>query len=139
MSQVSDREHASNALATVQSFYAAIARGDVDDVIALLAPDIEWTEAEGFPYYSGTWRSPQAVLDNLFARIGRDWDAFSAITHSYVTENDQVVAFGDYGGINRTSERPLRAPYAHRFRVQDNRIASFIQYTDTVLVARALP
>ncbi|MEQ1710589.1 MAG: nuclear transport factor 2 family protein [Hyphomicrobium sp.] len=139
MSNVSDREHASAALVTVQSFYAALARCDVPGVIALLAPDIEWTEAEGFPYYSGTWRSPQSVLDNLFARIGQDWDGFSAITLSYVTENDRVVAFGDYGGIHRTSERPLRAPYAHCFRVRDNRIASFIQHTDTVLVARALP
>lgn len=106
MSNVSDREHASTALAIVQRFYAALARGDVAGVIALLAPDIEWTEAEGFPYYSGTWRSPQAVLDNLFARIGQDWDAFSAITHSYLTENDQVVAFGDYGGITVNSVLP---------------------------------
>ncbi|WP_373509545.1 hypothetical protein [Thiocapsa sp.] len=38
MSHVSDREHASNALATVQRFYAALARGDVAGVIALLVP-----------------------------------------------------------------------------------------------------
>jgi ketosteroid isomerase-like protein len=40
----------------VRAFYAAVARADVPGVVALLHPNLYWTEAEGFPYYSGTWR-----------------------------------------------------------------------------------
>ena len=42
------------AQTVVQGFYDALAQGDV-----------RWTEAEHFPYYSGTWIGPQAVLDKL--------------------------------------------------------------------------
>ena len=122
---------------TIQSFYNALGRGDVATVVALLADDLEWTEAEGFPYFAGTWRSPQAVLDGLLAPLARDWDAFSARAESFVCEADCVVAFGAYGGVNRSTGRSLAAPFAHRFRVIGGRIASFVQYTDTALVQGA--
>ena len=40
----------------VRAFYAAVSQGDVPGIVGLLHPDLIWTEAEGFPYYSGTWR-----------------------------------------------------------------------------------
>jgi uncharacterized protein len=49
---------------TVRRFYDALGRG-VPSVVSLLAAQVERTEAERFPYYRGTWRGPQAVLDNL--------------------------------------------------------------------------
>lgn len=55
-----------DAISVVQEFYSALRVGDVTRAVAFLSPDLEWTEAEGFPYYSGTWRSPQAVVDKLF-------------------------------------------------------------------------
>ena len=41
----------------VQAFYDALARSEIEAVLALLDPDLEWTEAERFPYFGGTWRS----------------------------------------------------------------------------------
>lgn len=127
-------------LETVQSFYAALGRGDVDAVLALFADTIEWREADGFPYFGGTWTRPQQVVDGLFVPLGRDWDEFSARADSFVSEGDEVVAFGAYRGVNRATGRQLFAPFAHRWRVVRGRIAAFTQYTDTLLVqaARAL-
>lgn len=65
-------------LETVKSFYDSPGRGDVGAVVELLADPLEWTEAEGFPYFAGTWTSPQAVVDGLLVPLGRDWDGFSA-------------------------------------------------------------
>ncbi len=42
-----------NAVAVVQEFYRAMGAGDVEHIAALLSPDLEWTGAESFPYYSG--------------------------------------------------------------------------------------
>lgn len=53
----------------IESFYESLGRGDVPAVLGLLAPDVKWTEAERFPYYTGTWTGPQAVLDNLLKRL----------------------------------------------------------------------
>jgi ketosteroid isomerase-like protein len=63
-----------SSLDTVRSFYASLARGDVPAVLALLDPGIEWTEAERFPYYGGTWRGPDAIVKGLFEPLGRDWN-----------------------------------------------------------------
>ena len=35
---------------TVKALYAAFAQGDIPTVLAGMAPDIEWREAEGSPY-----------------------------------------------------------------------------------------
>ena len=85
-------------LKTVQAFYAALGRGDVTSVVALLADRLEWTEAEGFPYYSGTWRTPQEVLDKLLAPLARDWDGFTATPHDFIEAGDRVVTFGACSG-----------------------------------------
>ena len=59
----------SKAVDIVREFYTAVSRADVPTVVGLLHPDLHWTEAEGFPYYSGTWRHPQEVVDKLL--VGR--------------------------------------------------------------------
>ena len=124
-------------LEAVQSFYAALDRGDVDAVLALFADAIEWREAEGFPYFGGTWTRPQQVVEGLLVPLGRDWDRFSARADAFVSEGDEVVAFGAYRGVNRATRRKLFAPFTHRWRVASGRIAAFTQYTDTVLVRAA--
>lgn len=124
-------------LETVQSFYSALDRGDVDAVLALFANTIEWREAEGFPYFGGTWTRPQQVVERLLVPLGRDWDNFAARADGFVSQGDEVVAFGAYRGVNRATRRQLFAPFAHRWRVASGRIAAFTQYTDTVLVQAA--
>lgn len=132
-------EGVQTALSTVKAFYDALGRGDVATMTALLDDDLEWTEAEGFPYFAGTWRSSKDVVEHLFVPLGRDWDGFSAIAETFVTQDGTVVAFGNYGGINRATGRTLAAPFAHRWLVANGRIVSFVQYTDTLLVDRAMP
>jgi ketosteroid isomerase-like protein len=39
----------------IETAYAGFAKGDVPAVLAMMDPKIEWTEAEGFPIYSGTF------------------------------------------------------------------------------------
>jgi ketosteroid isomerase-like protein len=124
-------------LETVQSFYAALGRRDVHAVLALFAETIEWREAEGFPYFGGTWTRPQQVVEGLLGPLDRDWDEFSARADGFVSEGDEVVAFGTYRGVNRATRLPLFAPFAHRWRVACGRIVAFTQYTDTVLVQAA--
>lgn len=122
----------------VSSFYAAIACGDVDAILSLLHPNLEWTEAEGFPYYSGTWRTPQEVVEKLLVPLARDWKDFSAAPNDYIEVGDQVVAFGVYGGIANATGKTMRAAFAHRWKIRDGRLARFDMYTDTALVRAAL-
>ena len=76
---------------TVRTFYAALGRGDAYAALTLLSDKLEWTEADGFPYFSGTWRTPQKVLENLFVPLLKDWETFVADPDSFVSEASEVV------------------------------------------------
>jgi uncharacterized protein len=87
-----------NPVTVVRRFYDALGRGDVASVLSLLDDKVEWTEAERFPYFGGTWHGPQAVLDNLLKPLANDWDNFSAHANEFITEGDRVVSLGRYSG-----------------------------------------
>ncbi len=124
--------------ALVQSFYTAIANGDVAGVTAALHPNLHWTEAEGFPYYSGTWHSPQEVVEKLLVPLSRDWENFSATAHDFIASGDRVVSLGVYSGMAKATGKSMRAPFAHVWQVKDHLLARFDMYTDTLLVMKAL-
>lgn len=95
---------------TVRRLYDAFGRGDVPAVLLLLDAQVEWTEAERFPYYGGTWRGPQAVLDNLLKPPSSDWDGFSAKAREFTAQGDRVVSLGTYSGTFKKTGRSLSAP-----------------------------
>jgi len=121
----------------IRAVYAAFAKGDVPGVLGALDEDVRWTEAEGFPY-GGTYVGPNAVLANVFARLGSEWDGFSAVPHSFVAEGDTVVALGEYGGSYKATGKRFSAPFAHVWTLRDGKVVRFQQYTDTALAQAAL-
>jgi uncharacterized protein len=127
-----------NTVRVVNSFYTALTAGDVPTVLGLLDEQVQWTEAERFPYYSGTWIGPQAVLDNLLKRLAADWTRFSATADDFLVEGDSVVSFGHYAGTYKTTSKSMTAPFAHRWTVRDGKIASFSMYTDTAKILEVL-
>lgn len=128
----------SPALMAVKDFYHAIANGNVDGVLALLHSNLEWTEAEGFPYFSGTWRTPQEVVEKLLVPLSRDWNSFAATAHDFIESGDRVVSFGVYSGISKATNKSIMASFTHVWKVKDGMLASFNMYTDTLLIARAM-
>lgn len=122
---------------TITSLYAAFARGDVPTVLGAFAPDISWTEAEGFPY-AGTYIGPDAVLQNVFARLGSEWKGYAAVPHELIADGDTVVALGEYSGTYKATGKSFRAPFAHVWKFKGGRVKSFWQHTDTAVVQKAL-
>ena len=122
----------------VRGFYDALGRGDVAAVLSFLDPEIEWTEAERFPYYSGTWHGPQAVVDNLLVPLSRDWDGFSAKVDEVIAQGDRVVSLGTYSGTFRKSGRSFSARFAHVWSVRNGKLTRFNMHTDTAKVLEAI-
>jgi ketosteroid isomerase-like protein len=121
----------------IRAVYAGFAAGNMPAVVGAFHDDIRWTEAAGFPY-GGTCVGPDAVVTNVFARLGSEWEGFSAVPHRFVAEGDTVVALGDYGGTYKATGRSFTAPFAHVWTLRDGKVAEFQQHTDTVLVRAAL-
>jgi len=123
---------------TVRRFYEALGRGDVATVVALLDPQVQWTEAESFPYYGGTWQGPEAVVNNLLVPLARDWEGFSASAHEFIASDDRVVSLGIYSGTFKITGRAMQAPFAHVWTVRGGRLTRFQMYTDTAKVLEAV-
>ena len=127
-----------SAIKLVKSFYDAVASSDLPGILAVLHPNLAWTEATGFPYFSGTWRRPQEVVVKLLVPLARDWDEFAAVPEEFLIDGDRVVTFGAYSGIAKATGKPMRAQVAHRWQIREDKIARFDMYTDTLLIHRAM-
>lgn len=117
--------------------HAALARGDVPAFLSVLASDVHWTEAEGFPY-GGIYSGPEAVLENMFMKLGTEWEGFSATPADFVTQGETVVVLGRYGGKFKATGRSIQAPFAHVGTLRGGKVVKFFQFTDTAVVRRAL-
>ena len=126
------------AAGIVRDFYDALARGDVPAVLSLLDENVAWTEAESFPYYSGTWHGPQAVRENLLKPLARDWDEFSAKTYEFIAEGNRIVSLGTYSGTFKRTGRSFAAAFAHVWTVQGDKLTRFDMHTDTAKVLEVL-
>ena len=96
----------------VQQLYASFATGDVPAVVAAFAEDIAWTEADGFPL-AGTYVGPQAVVENVFMRLGEFSDNWSVAIDRYIADGDTVVADGRYTWNHKETGEPCEVRMAH--------------------------
>lgn len=124
-------------LQVVQGLYRAFAAGDVPSVLGALSPSVHWTEAAGGPY-GGVSIGPDAVLANVFMRIGAEWDGFTAAAEEFVADGSTVIALGEYRGTYKATGKSFQAPFAHVWKFDGGKAASFHQYTDTAIHMRPL-
>ena len=121
----------------VKSHYDANARGDLAGMLAPLAPDVAWTEMEGFPL-GGTYVGPDAIRTGVFERLGREWLDYSATLDSLYDAGNTIVATGWYAGTYPPTGKAMRCRFAHVWHVADGAVVAFEQFTDTRLVAAAM-
>lgn len=123
----------------VRALYAAFAEGDMPAALATMADEIVWNEAENYPYSDrNPYVGPQAVLMGVFARIGADWENFAAVSDEIIDGGDTIVSLGHYSGVFKATGKPMRAQFAHVFKVKAGKIAAFQQYADTLGTAEAM-
>lgn len=125
-------------VAVVKGIYQAFGNGDVPAVVAALSPEIEWNEAENFPYSDGNpYRGPDAVLGGVFARIGGEWDGFAVEAEQFLDAGDTVIMTGRYTGTCKATGRSMNPQVAHFWTLSGGRAVRFQQLVDTLAVARA--
>jgi ketosteroid isomerase-like protein len=117
-----------------EAVYASFAAGDLPAVLGAMDPKIEWNEAEGFPIYSGTVIGPDAVLEQVFMRLGEIGDDFSVIPTQFIADGDSVAVVGVYAWKHKASGAPAEVKMAHVLTIADGKITAFQQHVDTVRV-----
>lgn len=122
----------SSNLETVRKTYDAFAEGDIDAVLATFADDITWVEAEGGPY-GGTYHGPNEIVENVFARLGAEWDPFLVDPDRFIDAGDTIVTTGTYNGTYAATGESFEAEFAHVWDLEDGHVVRFHQYVDTAL------
>jgi hypothetical protein len=125
-----------NHLAIVQELYRAFAAQDREQILAIFDPRIEWLQNEGFPG-GGRFVGAEAVLTNVFARLGREWEGWGAEVDRWLDAGESIVALGAYHGTHRTTGRSMTAAFAHVLWLREGRVVRFEQYADTAKIVAA--
>ena len=117
----------------IQALYQSFASGDMEAVTAAFADDISWTEADGFPL-AGTYIGPQAVVENVFMRLGEFSDNWGVSVNRLIADGDTVVADGKYTWNHKQTGEPCEVRMAHIWQLSDGKAVSFLQHVDSARV-----
>lgn len=98
-----------------------------------MSPEIRRHDAESNPYMpSGdAWVGPDAILNNLFMKLGAEWDGFSVHPKSFHGAGDSVVVEARYTGTYKATGSGMDAQVCHVWDVKDGKVTRFQQYVDT--------
>jgi ketosteroid isomerase-like protein len=119
------------AVELVRRSYDAFARGDLDAVLADLADDVEWQQAQGLPH-GGTYRGRDAVRRAIFEPLDAEWwEEFSAEPAEFLDAGDEIVVLGRYRGRAKGTGKRLDVPFVHVWTVRGDEAVRFRQFLDT--------
>lgn len=121
----------------INDHYAASSRGDIAGMMADIDPRVRWTEMAGFPY-AGTWIGPEQVVERVFNRLTAEWIDYRFTLERLIESGQTVVAVGTYSGTYKQTGKSMRARVTHVWRLEYAKVISFEQFTDTLVVARAM-
>ena len=117
----------------VRGMYEAFGRGDIEAVLASFDPQIEWRQAESNPYEpeGKPWIGPDAITENLFMKLGQEWDSFTVSPGEFYDAGDAVIVEGRYSGSYKATGKSIDAQFCHVFKLREGKVTSFQQYLDT--------
>lgn len=117
----------------LRGLYEAFGRGDMETVLGAMSPTISWREAEGNPYKPDgqAWIGPDAIVENLFMKLGEEWDGFTVTPSTFIETDDRVVVEGRYDGTYTSTGGGVDAQFCHVWEVEGGKLKAFQQYTDT--------
>jgi ketosteroid isomerase-like protein len=117
----------------LKRLYDAFGCGDIPTVLEAMSPGIKWYQAESNPYVpSGeAWVGPDAVLNNLFMRLGAEWDGFAVHPKSFYGAGDSVIVEARYSGTYKATGRSMDTQVCHVWDVKESKVTRFQQYVDT--------
>ena len=121
---------------TVRRIYAALQRGDVDELRTALTHDIEWNLPEALPW-GGTHHGHDGV-DAVTEVFGDHVEGSWADPDDYLDAGDRVVVLGRARGRARSSGQTFEVAFAHVWALTDGMPSWFRGYFDTRPIVAAL-
>ena len=122
----------------IKQGYQYFSEGNIEAVLALFHPELEWDECQGMPYISGDgiFIGGNAVVQNVFAKIPEYMDDFNIGVREIFGTGDKVVMVGYYQGVYKETGKEFKANATHVWTLKDGKATHFFQAVDTAEIIK---
>lgn len=113
----------------VRGAYESFRRGDLEALLAVMAPTIAWHCPQVLPQ-GGDYEGIDGARE-FFASVAEAWSEISVEVDALVGEGDRVVVLGRTSGLaNAAGGARVEYQWAHAWRVRNGQAVSFDEYLD---------
>jgi uncharacterized protein len=118
--------------AMVQKLYEAFNRGDLETVLASVAPNAEWVDhgPAAVPYYGDF----SGRIGEFFQAIGASVAGGSVAIDEYIASGDTVVTRGRWVATARSTGAGIDADMIHFWTLRGGKVTNWHGYGDTAAV-----
>jgi uncharacterized protein len=121
---------------TVKDFFAAMGGGNKQDLLALVAEDIEWIiPGEDWPL-AGTHRG-HAGLTDLLQKASEEVETSFPEPPEFVAQGDRVLVVGFATGKVKATNKTFKDDWVFAITVRNGKLTNIREYVDTQALARA--
>jgi len=120
----------------VKQGYSDFSTGNLEAVLAIWDPEIEWHESKGMPFVKGDgiFKGHEAVVTNVIMNLPVYFDGFNIEVKQIFGADDKVVMVGYYCGTNKATGNPFKANATHVWTVKNGKMTHLFQAVDTVTI-----
>jgi ketosteroid isomerase-like protein len=120
----------------VKDFFAAMGSYNKQDLLALVAEDIEWIiPGEDWPL-AGTHRG-HAELAAVLQKASEEVEMTYSKPPEFVAQGDRVMVVGVAKGKIKATNKPFKDDWIFAITVRNGKVANIREYIDTQALARA--
>jgi uncharacterized protein len=115
----------------VKEFYIQFKNQDKQSYMDLIDDNVEWVTMEYMPN-GGKYIGKPDVFEKYFPAMLSNFAEFHAIADEFLgMGNDSVLVLGSYSVKPKKNTHDIEIPFAHIYKIRNNKIHRFRQYTDT--------
>ncbi len=116
--------------------YSNFATGNVEAVLAVFDPAIEWNECKGMPFMKDDTilKGINAVVTNVFMNLPVYFDGFNIEVSQLFGSDDKVVMVVYYRGKNKATGNTFRANATHVWTAKNGKFTHLFQAVDTAAI-----
>ena len=121
----------------VRELYTAFSNGDINALLAMLSPEVEWGEPDNpFNPASGIRHGHAGFMEWL--RIGRASEQIIVLEpRQFLTDGNSVAVVGYTKCVAKPTGRTYETDFVHLVTMKDGQIARFREFFDTFAAAEA--
>src|ERR1700730_5445890 len=120
----------------VKDFFAAIGGGHKQDLLAVVAEDIEWIIPGEDCALAGTHRG-HAQLAAVLQKASEEVEMTYPNPPEFVAQGDRVLVVGVATGKIKATNKPFKDNWVFDITVRDGKVRNIREYIDTQALARA--